>query len=480
MIGLILAVLALISGIGSLIPPLARQLQYSFNDLVPNLVPDIAALLEMRFKGILNPGDFAYACRRLGLGPGWQEVLLENLGQYMSIADYVSLFRRGKIERADLEAYSVKLKIKPGELERILQATEYFPNPDDLVRFAVREVYTPEVIQQFGTMEDIPPRFLEEAAKAGLSEEQGRNFWASHWGLPSPNQGFEMFQRGIIDRPKLELLLKTLDVMPFWRDQLIKLSYNVMTRVDVRRMYGLGILDEEQVTRSYRDQGYSPEDAEHLTEFTVKYESKEQEGLTRANVIAAYKDDIISREELQGYLEGFGYVEAVVQFWMESADYDKTEAVVKLYTDDLVQQFLQGGRDIESVRAELDGADLPSTYVDKVIRNTVMSKAKKLKVPSREELTTWLRNGRITEDEYVSSLRLLGYRSGDIERYLADVAEGVDTTVQRFLSVEVYKRWYTKKIISEERFREILTAAKYSSADIENLLVEIGGQSGES
>ena len=478
MIGLILAVLALVSGLMALLPPLSRHIQYASNDLVPNLVPDLQALVDMIVKGLLGQGDFSYAMRRLGIGPGWQEKLMANAAQYMSAADYVQLYRRGLLDKEQLTGYITKLKIPASEIDRLLQATEFFPGPADLVRFAVREVYTPAVIEQFGTMEDIPEKYIEEAAKAGLGKEQATNYWASHWGLPSPNQGFEMFQRGIITREQLTLLLKTLDVMPFWREQLIKLSYNVMTRVDVRRMYGLGILTEEQVNRSYQDQGYSPQDAEYLTEFTVKYESKEQEGLTRANVVAAYKNDVISREELKTYLEGFGYVEAVVEFWLAEADYEKTDTLVKELTNDLVAQYLAGGRSIESVRADLDAADLPATYVEQVIAKTLRSKAQKLKVPSREEQTAWLKSGRITEDDYVVSLRLLGYRERDIERYLADVAEGTDTTAQRFLSIDVYTRWYKKKIIDVTRFKEILKAAKYSEADITTLLVELEGQRG--
>jgi len=475
MIGLILAILALISGVANLLPPLARLLQYSTNDIWPNLIPDIADLLAMGAKGIIAPEEAMRVMRYLGLSPAWTSLLQRNAERYLGVADYVSLYRRGKIDQGQLTRYLRLAQIPEAEIERVLQATEYFPGAEDLVRFAVREVYSPAVIQQFGTMEDIPTAYITEAAKAGLSEEQARNYWAAHWALPSPNQGFEMFQRGIIDRSTLELLLKTLDVMPYWREQLIKLSYNIMTRVDVRRMYGLGILTEDQVRASYRAQGYSPEDADHMTEFTVKYESKDMDGLTRANVVSAYKEGVISREELTEYLKGFGYVEDVINFWTDLADYQKTEETVKLYADDLVQQYLAGGRSIESVRADLDAFDLPSTYVDQVVRKTLMARAKKLKVPSREELTTWLKNSRITEEEYVANMRLLGYREQDIERYLTDIAEATDTTARKFLSVETYGRWYKKKIIDEKRYREILTAAAYSEADIDRLLAEMGG-----
>ncbi|GAH93918.1 unnamed protein product, partial [marine sediment metagenome] len=43
-----------------------------------------------------------------------------------------------------------------------------------------------------------------------------------HWSLPSPSQGFEMLHRGVIDEAELNMLLRALDIMPFWREKLTK------------------------------------------------------------------------------------------------------------------------------------------------------------------------------------------------------------------------------------------------------------------
>jgi hypothetical protein len=475
---MVMGIIAMGAGFIQMIPPLARGMQYGANWAIPNNIPDVVGMAELTARGFMPKAEYVTAARILGFSSAWAERILENAGYLLSAVDYVSLWRRGELGDEQLAQYATLLKISSDELERVKKASEFFPAPQDLIRFAVREVYTPSVIEAYGMAQDLPEQFLQEAAKVGVPDQQAKNYWASHWQLPSYTEGTAMLQRGIITKDDTSLLLKTLDYMPYWRDKLIQLAYNPLTRVDVRRMYGLGILNEEQVTSAFMAAGYSPEHAQYLTEFTIKYENKEMDGLTRANVLKAYKDEVISREELVGYLKAFGYVEAVVEFWSEMADYEKTVEAVSVYTNDLVDQFLAGGRSIESVRAELDAADLPSTYVEQVIRKTVIQRAKKVKIPDRADLTAWLKSNLITEVVYVEKMRLHGFREEDIERYLTMIADTINTAEKKSLPLDTYKRWYKKGIISETRFREILTEQNYSEEDATLLIAELRESSG--
>lgn len=57
------------------------------------------------------------------------------------------------------------------------------------------------------------------------------------------------------------------DYPAFWRQRLIALSYNVMTRVDARRAYEIGKLTDAQLTAIMMDRGYKISDAEALVAF---------------------------------------------------------------------------------------------------------------------------------------------------------------------------------------------------------------------
>ncbi|GAH81965.1 unnamed protein product, partial [marine sediment metagenome] len=116
---------------------------------------------------------------------------------------------------------------------------------------AVREAFTPAIAKKFGQYEDFPPDFEKYAGMKGLSKEWAERYWAAHWSLPSPSQGYDMLHRGIIDNKELFMLMKALDIMPFWRDKLMQMSYHLLTRVDIRRMYKAGVLTEAEVYESY-------------------------------------------------------------------------------------------------------------------------------------------------------------------------------------------------------------------------------------
>lgn len=200
------------------------------------------------------------------------------------------------------------------QIRLIKESYFYIPPVADLITMAVREVFTPETSERYGLYQDFPEDFAREARKAGLSDEWARKYWAMHWQLPSPQMGFSMFHRGIIEYADLELLLKSLDIMPFWRDLLINLSYNPLTRVDIRRMYGLGVLNEEEIYRAYLDTGYSPENARRLTNFTILYENRqntgninEQRQLTQGLIVRAFKEGVITRDNAIQKLIQIGY-----------------------------------------------------------------------------------------------------------------------------------------------------------------------------
>jgi len=126
--------------------------------------------------------------------------------------------------------------------------------------------------------------------------------------------GFEMLHRGVIDKDELKLLLRALDVMPFWREKLVQISYNPLTRVDVRRMFSIGILDETQVKRAYLDLGYSDEKAEWLKQFTIRYYTPEDstaldefKNQARGAYSQAYIKHIISEDEYRAFLATLKY-----------------------------------------------------------------------------------------------------------------------------------------------------------------------------
>lgn len=270
---------------------------------------DNSTMAQAVFKGQASIGDFIKNAALGGVSAERARLAFEGLKNLPTPGQIQEAFLRGSI---DLETHDKMLTAYGLSSEYINLIRELYlliPGPSDLIRMAVREAFTPEIAQKFGQYEDYPQAFTDWAAKIGLSKDWATRYWAAHWDLPSPTMGFEMLHRGIIDNDELKLLLRALDVMPYWRERLIKLSYNPLTRVDVRRMYQLGVIDASQVTRAYLDLGYDQEKAEWLTEFTTRYynpedytERDEFKNMARGVYSQAFKKRIISEDEYRKFL----------------------------------------------------------------------------------------------------------------------------------------------------------------------------------
>lgn len=457
-------------------PPLWNAWQKTAWSAFPNLNPQIAELVEMRWRGVIPEADYFKKCSQFGFNQDTAKDLFSISETLLTMHDYIALWRRGAISESDCDSHLHKMHLDSGEIEKAKTITLFFPSPPDLIRFAVREVYTPSIIEKFGAMQDLPAKYLQEAAKTGLTDEHAKNYWAAHWELPSAQMGFQMLHRRIIDEDSLKLLLRALDVMPFWRDALVKLSYNPLTRVDVRRMYRLGVLNEEQVTEAYLDRGYNPKNAELMTQFTVAFEADEMTGITRASVLSSFKKGIITEDQLKTYLKGFGYNPNVIEFWLSIARYDKEMDIIDSLVDEIKQRYTMGLVTLDGAREELAQYDLPASFVSEVITRLQIKQSQKIKLPSRSDLEAWLKLQIINDIEYSARMMQLGYTENDIEMYLSEITVEIDTSSKRFLSQKTYERWFQKQIIGEERFRAIMVDLKTRPEDIERLVQELTPQ----
>ncbi|GAJ24991.1 unnamed protein product, partial [marine sediment metagenome] len=202
----------------------------------------------------------------------------------LEFADIRAIYYRENKDDIWLNTQLDKLGLDETTREDLKKIMPFYPGVGDLVRFAVREVYYPDYVSKYGLEDEYPAEYEEAARKAGLPPEQAKNYWKAHWVLPSILQGYEMLHRGVIGSEELGDLFKAVDIMPYWRERLEKISYRTFTRVDVRRMYRDNILDEAGVLRAYKDLGYDDEKALAMTEFTLAFYTADEKDLTRANI----------------------------------------------------------------------------------------------------------------------------------------------------------------------------------------------------
>jgi len=172
------------------------------------------------------------------------------------------------------------------------------PGAADLVRFELREVFR----EPFRSEQLIPAtseKFKESMRKLGYSGFWADSFWAAHWVLPSITALNEMLHRNVIDRDTWATFVRRNDFLPVMIPQLEQIIYSPYTRVDVRRMYDVRVLDEGEVKGAYMDLGYDSERAENMMLFTKIY-------VELPDLKARYRNGWVNQDELKQRMINMG------------------------------------------------------------------------------------------------------------------------------------------------------------------------------
>ncbi|MDD5511572.1 MAG: hypothetical protein PHI12_12290 [Dehalococcoidales bacterium] len=304
--------------------------------------------------------------------------------------------------------------------ERILNTSQFYPSGTDFITFAVRDVFNPEVVQSGGLDEAFPQDIVEFAEKAGMPEDILRWYWRAHWQLPSPQMGFEMLQRRLIDEDELRSLLRAADWAPGWIDNIMAISYNPITRVDARRMWETGVLDDEGYKNAMMDLGYNEESAQLYVDWAKANATSAEKDLTQTTVIKAYNTGLMTRETAKGYIQRFGY------------DADEAELIVTLEDQKVAEEIL--GNEIgllqwQYSRAEIvedtflrkmEELGIPRAEATRYLSKAEADKVKRAKLPPIESIKRWYQGELITQAEAKDYLTRSGYRAKERDLFIEE------------------------------------------------------------
>lgn len=362
--------------------------------------------------------------------------------QYLNALQYVALWRRGQLSNTELDNKLLQLNFQDTDIERLKQITEVIPTPNDLILMAVREAFDDEFSRRFGHDENLPAEFVEWAKKQGLSEDWSKRYWRAHWQLPSPQQVFEMLHRlrpGTTDNPisgdDVDFYLRAADYAPFWRDRLKEISYNPFTRVDVRRMYKTGVLDEAGVMTAYLDLGFDQAKAEAMTQFTIAYEAEEETGIIRSSVLSAYGDGMIDRATAARMLAKGGYDVTTVAFYLDNIDFRESLEIQQIKLSNIRKRYVEGLLDEATVNAEINQLNLPAERVSAMLELWGTERENQIALLTITQMETLLEKGIVEEADYRRVAVRRGYTDETIgwtlQRIALEASEKAQTTAEK-------------------------------------------------
>jgi hypothetical protein len=416
-----------------------------------------AELLRARERGVLSEEQFKNGLERLGYDDAAAGAMWDATRQIINPTEALKLKRLGQISEEEYNDVLKKNGLSPEMMEQWEGVNQYVPNPQDMVRFAVREALSPDEAERLGLYKDIPPAFLEEAKKIGLTEEDARKYWASHWELPGPSQVIDMYQRGILGDPdsaeaKQELsdFLKVADYSPYWRDKIQQLSWNPYTRIDGSRMFLKDAISEDELYENYRKLGYDDEHARNLVDYykaqkeTAAKAAAEKAAKSSASAVKSAssakgqtaKDKDISLSLIKNAYY-YGELDRVQALGLvQTLDYEPWEAELTVSVWDaqlkvkdkkdeinvLELKYQKGVIGQDEFYEELAKLDLKATAIDIIkLKNISMRKTDE-KLPTRADLQRWLKKGFIDVSFFQEYMTRLNYSDEIAYLYYQDIA----------------------------------------------------------
>ena len=430
----------------SLLAPVFNKINQDMSVKLRWALLDISTAINLYLRKDISLDELRYHLSRQGIPDTVIDMYIKSANKLYGVAEAVNLWRRGKLSDANFATELKAQGFDDSKIEGIKTMSEVLPSASDIVRFAVREAYTPEVAEKYGQYQDFPENAMADAKQVGLSKDLFSKYWAAHWELPSPSQGYEMLHRGIISYDELKTLLRTLDVMPYWRDRLIKIAYTPYTRVDARRMWDMGILNDDELYKSYQDEGYDNEHAKGMTLWTKVF-------MSFPDLIARYKNGYIKLDEVKSELLKLGMSESRANWLIESKVKPEAPARVQKERDltkaEIIKGLLKSVINEAEARQLLQDMGYDANEVEIIIAINAPSedskKAQAMKSLTKSDIINSLKKDIITSEDAISRLVALRYSTEDA-KFLVDLALATKTTVIETKQKELTKADITKGV----------------------------------
>ncbi len=360
--------------------------------------------------------------------------------------------------------------IDPALRERVTNLRYEIPSSSDLVRFSVRHVFEPDLIdklkynEEFQPILDIWHRFqgLNYPIFTGPFEKQineyeisiglpagalvaeyfkrdiadptwAQAFWWSHWVLPSPSQGYEAMFRlrkgrdESFDPPEavginftyedLKLLLRANDYPPYYRPMLAAIAHRLPGIRFIRSFRATDVYQFKDLVEWAKRWGYSDRDATDIAtniERTVQEAKNKKKSCSGCAAIKRYYETgIITYEQAIEYFKGFGLSADDAQTEAAFMRLDVMEKRSRQVIAVLRRRYLTGDLSEDEARQALLGYGIMSIRTEEYLNDWALERSTNLRHVQAAKLVKWTCDGLIGVDDLVRRLTNLQYPPED-------------------------------------------------------------------
>lgn len=419
------------------------------------------------------------------------------------------LTNRGLFTESNLDRILERQGYSDPRIRAALANLRYeIPGSSDLVRFSVRHVFEPDLIERLGYNDEFRPildfwhrlqglnyplfsgpfqqqiaeferarglqpgAFLESYAARGLEDPTwAQAFWWSHWVVPSASQAYEMFFRYRIGRnhafdppgtsginfgpDDLDLLLRANDYPPKLRPLLAGIAHRIPGIRFLRQLRATEVFTQADVKELLLRQGYSAGDATVLAESVERNDAAQR----RKQIESQAKGQFAKYWEL-GIIDESRYQTALVQHGLTANDARDTVELAKLdleskrvtkIIDFVRKQYLRGVLDQDQTLAQLLQVGIVQPRAGLYVEDWTREIQVQFKQISAQKAVKWACEGFISVDQLRNRLQNLGYNREDQNGLVAEAAVCSATRVTRAAAQQERDRRQTVRELQQQQ-----------------------------
>lgn len=413
MVGLLMSIIS-----QGIIGPVSRNLEHQGERVFRSHLIDLGSAVLMKQRGLISEDEYNVIMQMNGVQ---DDTITAYTGLGKPLYDdstLTQLFWRKEISDGELWQHLQQRGMDEGQYMHWKEIRQVIPSPNELISIAVREGFNDAVAQQFGYDEDYPVIAAQWAEKQGMTQTFFKAAWRAHWNLPGLVQVREMYHRGIITEDDLRVYLKAADLPVFWRSAIIKWMDRVVTRVDARRMYDLGIWDEARVFAHHKELGYNDDDAGDMTMWVALNYMSDDRDLTKSDVLTMYQDGILNNFEATTYLTALDYKPSAIALFLAHRDLKRDEVYERQIISNVKALFIGGLYDRTDVFAKLGDIATPAEVIRQSLAVWDLEKERKVAVPTSTQLRDMVLENVITVDTFIAEMRNKKYPDKYINWYV--------------------------------------------------------------
>jgi hypothetical protein len=379
-----------------------------------------------------------------------------------------------------------------------------WPSVQDVVRFAIRDVWEPDIMEAMGTDTQPPEDFYVWAKKAGINKDSALLYWRAHYDLPpftvmrssARRRLFGLITPGIYDDNGIQnqdaydkiwqMWFKAADLTPKLGVLYKHLIWQPITRVDIRRLDRLGLTfdgapllegmekpeewdpdskRDQNLKRLYEAAGYSPDngDAENMVRFTKtltrnsltpQADPKEKEA-SQGVITALYNSGRIDEAQYRAALSDLGYSASAIDYYVLKAAIKADEEEQKAYLEELKGNARIRPVTDDELNAYSNTYDISITEKANLRRQLDRISKAIVKQPTVAQLNELVEGGNISAKEYRAALSEQGYSNSIVDAFSRQVLGlGTGLDYQGF-AAEMIEGGAGGKTITQQNFREI-------------------------